>query len=116
MHELEDTELRCDDPAILLVTRRLAQFFKVLSNPLRVLILEELGEGERDVSSLTDTHKVSQPTMSQHIAVLRAHKLVDERRVGRSVIYSLRDPELAMWIVAGMKFAKQESNKVEESR
>ncbi|MBA3855892.1 MAG: ArsR family transcriptional regulator [Cyanobacteria bacterium PR.3.49] len=110
MHKLRETEqLPCDEPAIRLVTRRLADFFKVLSNARRVLILEELGSGERDVSSLTNSLQVSQSTISQQLAVLRAHKLINERREGRTVLYSLRTPELAAWIVDGLKFAGLES-------
>lgn len=110
MHKSRETEqLPYDEPAILLVTRRLADFFKVLSNARRVFILEELGRGERDVSSLTNSLQVSQSTISQQLAVLRAHKLINERREGRTVFYSLRNPELAAWIVDGLKFAGLES-------
>ena len=112
MHKLRETE-PCDEPAILLVTRRLADFFKVLSNPRRVFILEELGKGERDVSSLTNSLQVSQSTISQQLAVLRAHKLINERREGRTVFYSLRNSELAAWIVDGLKFAGLESKDAE---
>ncbi len=113
MHKLRENEPPCNEPAILLVTRRLAEFFKALSNPRRVLILEELRGGERDVSSLTDSLQVSQSTISQQIAVLRAHRIIEERREGRTVFYSLRNPELAAWISDGLKFAGQESKDVE---
>ncbi len=102
-----------NEPAIRLVTRRLAEFFKVLSNRRRILILEELGRGERDVSSLTKTLKVSQSTISQQIAVLRTHKLIEERREGRTVFYRLRSPELTAWIGGGLMFAGQESQDAE---
>lgn len=107
---MRDTELDPrNEPDIRLVARQLAEFCKVLSNPLRVLVLEELRRGERDVSSLIGHLQVSQSTVSQQIAVLKVHKLVDERRAGRNVFYSLRDPELARWIVEGLKFTGQDS-------
>ncbi|HEY9712588.1 MAG TPA: metalloregulator ArsR/SmtB family transcription factor [Chroococcales cyanobacterium] len=114
MHKSKENQptLR-NEPAILLVTRRLSQFFKVLSNPRRVLILQELRSGERDVSSLTDSLKVSQSTVSQQIAVLRAHNLIEERREGRAVFYRLRNPEIAVWMAAGTKFAGQDSKPAE---
>lgn len=114
LHKLREVEQRpSDEPAIQLVTRRLTDFFKVLSNPRRIFILEELGRGERDVSSLTNSLQVSQSTISQQLAVLRAHKLINERRAGRTVFYSLRNPELAVWIVDGLKFAELESKDAE---
>ncbi len=114
MHKWRKTaQLPFDEPAIQLVTRRLAEFFKVLSNPRRVLILEELRSGERDVSSLTHALQVSQSAISQQLAVLRIHKLIDERKVGRTVFYSLRNPKLAEWLLDGLKFAGQESKDAE---
>ena len=114
MHKLRATDqLPCDEPATLLVTKRLAEFFKVLSNPRRISILQELRRGERDVSSLTDSLEVSQSTISQQLSVLRAHKLIDERRKGRTVFYSLRNPEIALWIGDGLRFASQESKDAE---
>lgn len=103
-----------NEPDIVLVTRQFAEFCKVLSNPRRVLVLEELGSAERDVSSLTGSLQVSQSSISQHIAVLRAHKLIDERRAGRTVFYSLRNRELALWIADGLKFTGKELKGVQK--
>lgn len=112
---MQETELdQRNELDILLVARQFAEFCKVLSNPRRVLVLEELGSAERDVSSLTGSLQVSQSSISQHIAVLRAHKLIDERRAGRTVFYSLRNRELARWIAEGLKFTARESKGVQK--
>lgn len=114
MHQVQKTgRPPFNDPAVLLVTRRLAEFFKVLSNPRRLLILEELRSGERDVSSLTDSLQVCQSTMSQQIAILKAHKLIDERKEGRTVFYRLRNPDLPTWIDDGVRFTGHHSTDAE---
>ena len=53
--------------------------------------------------------KISHSGVSQHLSVLRAHRLVAERREGRHVFYSLRQPELAVWLADAMRFLEQDS-------
>lgn len=90
---------------IEIAVKRLAEFFRILSNPRRILIIEELRDGEKDVSSLASALRLQQSAVSQHVAVLRAYKLIIERKQGRNVFYRLSDPEMASWIVSGLKFA-----------
>jgi len=69
-----------------------ADFFRALGNPVRIRLLEELGEQERGVNELQRTLDVPQSVISQHLAILRGHHLVRAEKRGASVIYSLRDP------------------------
>lgn len=85
-----------------LVARELASFLKAVAHPARICLIEELRNGERDVNSLQTVLQKSHSTVSQHLMVLRAHRLVVERRDGRHVIYRLRRPELAEWLVDAM--------------
>lgn len=78
-----------------LVAAELAKFFGALSNPLRVQIIEELGERELTVNDLQAALGVSHALVSQHLGVLRSNRLVVERRQGKHVHYQLRIPELA---------------------
>ena len=71
-----------------------AEFFKALSHPMRVYILELLRDGERSVSELQEHLQVESSSVSQQLAVLRAKHLVDVRKQGTSVFYSLRDPAI----------------------
>src|SRR5258705_13615137 len=62
--------------------------FRTLADPTRRAVFERLaGEGELSVGDLTAGAGVSQPAVSQHLAVLRQAGLVSERRGGRHVHY-----------------------------
>ncbi len=96
-----------------LVTKELAELFSVLSHPIRIRIIEELKQGEQDVSSLASLLEISQSGVSQHLSLLRIHKLIIERKEGRKVFYHLRNPELASWVLEGLSFAAPEKEEVE---
>jgi hypothetical protein len=53
---------------------------------------------------------ISHSNVSQHLAVLRAHRVVAERREGRRVFYRLCSSELAKWLVEGMRFVPEASD------
>lgn len=61
--------------------------FKVLSDPTRRAVLERLAGAEMTATELRAGFAISQPAMSQHLAVLRGAGLVSERREGRYVNY-----------------------------
>ncbi len=71
-----------------------AETLKTLSSPRRLEILHLLARGPRGVGSLAAEIGVSQPNVSQHLAVLRAVGLVEAERDGREVRYRLADPEV----------------------
>ena len=71
-----------------------AEFFKALSHPLRVRVLDALRGGEVGVNELSARLKVEQTTLSQQLAVLRKSNIVVGRKEGQNVFYSARDPEL----------------------
>ncbi|MEL6343872.1 MAG: metalloregulator ArsR/SmtB family transcription factor [Myxococcota bacterium] len=90
------------------VTQELASLFSVLSHPDRIRIIEELRAQECDVQSLADNIDVRQTRVSQHLAQLRAHRLVKMRRDGRHVFYRLASPPLARWLLKGVIFIEPE--------
>lgn len=61
--------------------------FRALADPSRRAIFERLTLGEAAVRDLTARFDISQPAVSQHLAVLRGARLVTERREGRLVYY-----------------------------
>jgi DNA-binding transcriptional ArsR family regulator len=61
--------------------------FRALADPSRRAIFESLTLGEAAVRDLTPRFHISQPAVSQHLAVLREAGLVAERRQGRLVYY-----------------------------
>jgi ArsR family transcriptional regulator len=69
-----------------------AEFFKTLAHPARLAILDQLRAGERSVNELLTLLGADQSTMSQQLARLRNGNLVDTRKEGTTVYYSVRDP------------------------
>ncbi len=71
-----------------------ADLFKVLSNPLRIQILDTLRLGEQSVNYIADWLDVEPSSVSQQLAVLRSRNLVTSRKQGNYVFYSVKDPVL----------------------
>ena len=69
------------------------QLLKALGNPDRLLLLCQLVAGEMNVGELEDRLKIVQPTLSQQLGVLRREGLVDTRRDGRQIYYSISSPQ-----------------------
>jgi len=78
----------------LKVTQFKAEFFKALSNPLRIRILDELREEELTVSEIRERLDVELPNVSQQLAVLKARNLVTSRKQGINIYYSCGDPKI----------------------
>lgn len=72
-----------------------ADFFKALSHPLRIRILELLSEGEKSVNEIQDALQSEGSSVSQQLSVLRSRNIVVGRKSGKHVIYSLRDAAIA---------------------
>jgi len=68
-----------------------AEFFKALSHPLRIRILDALRNGEVTVGDLTARLEVEQSTLSQQLAVLRNRDFIVARKSASNVFYSVRD-------------------------
>lgn len=66
--------------------------FRALADPTRRAVFDRLVAGEKNATELREGMSVSQPAISQHIAVLRGAGLVAETRNGRHVNYSV-NPE-----------------------
>jgi len=71
-----------------------AELCRVFTHPTRILVLELLSSGEKSVGELVDASGVPQPTLSQHLAVLRGRGVVTTRRQGTTVYYALADARI----------------------
>lgn len=67
---------------------------KVLANEDRLLLLCQLSQGEMSVGELEEALGIRQPTLSQQLGVLRTEGVVNTRRDGKRICYSLADPKL----------------------
>lgn len=73
-----------------------AGLFKGLSHPLRIRVLELLsGAAEVSVAELQQETGLEASHLSQHLSVLRRHRLVESERRGSHVFYRLADPAIA---------------------
>lgn len=63
------------------------KIFQALADPSRRAIVESLTHGEAAVKELTARFNISQPAVSQHLAILKDAGLVHGRREGRCVYY-----------------------------
>jgi DNA-binding transcriptional ArsR family regulator len=67
---------------------------RMLAEPTRLHLLWQLAQGPKTVTELVDGASVPRTVVSQHLAKLRLSGLVDTRKDGRHVIYSLHDGHL----------------------
>jgi len=67
---------------------------KLLANEDRLLLLCQLSQGEMCVSDLEAALDIHQPTLSQQLGVLRTEGVVDTRRQGKNIFYSVADPAM----------------------
>ncbi|MEO3476073.1 metalloregulator ArsR/SmtB family transcription factor [Phaeobacter sp. CAU 1743] len=68
-----------------------ASFLKTLAHEGRLMILCHLGTGEKSVGELEALLNMRQAAVSQMLARLRDEGLVETRRDGKTIFYSLRD-------------------------
>jgi len=61
--------------------------FAVLADPIRRRLLDELRDGERPVGTLVETLRLSQPTVSKHLRVLREAGMVAVRAEAQQRCY-----------------------------
>lgn len=69
-----------------------SQLFKTMGHPTRLRILELLRTGEKTVGELQQALDIDSSSVSQQLSVMRSRQLVDARKQGTSVFYSIRDP------------------------
>jgi len=75
-----------------------AQFCKTLADASRLLIISELAKGELSVGELVRRLGLRQSNVSKHLSMMKEHGLVNCRREGSNVYYSLSDPRISQAI------------------
>ncbi len=91
-------------PSRIKVAEELAEIFKIIAHPDRIRLIEALRFGEKDVTSLANELDLRGARVSQHLGLMRAHRIVEERREGRHHFYHLSQPNLAAWIIEALAF------------
>lgn len=87
---------------------RATELLRALAHPLRLQIVEQLSDYEhRCVHELVDVLGAAQPAVSQHLQVLRAARVVEGRRVGKEVRYSLTDHHISHIVLDSIAHAQE---------
>lgn len=84
--------------------QQLATLFKGFDNPTRIHILSLLIEGERCVGEIADTMNLTQSAVSHQLRILKAMKLIKNRRDGKNLFYSLADDHVRCILQTGLDY------------
>lgn len=85
--------------------KKIAELLKVLANENRLLILCELIEEPKTVSRLAEKiSNITQSALSQHLALLKAHGILDFSKSGQSITYSIADARVEKVIYVIKKY------------
>lgn len=79
------------------------EFFKTLGHPARVRILELLAVQDQSVGELASEIGIELSNLSQQLGVLRRAGVVDARKDGNNVIYSITSPDIAELLAVARK-------------
>lgn len=78
------------DPLIDLVAER----FRVLGEPMRIRLLNELRDHDASVGELREAIDASQQNVSKHLAILHQAGMVERSKVGNQTRYRISDPSV----------------------
>lgn len=73
------------------LTTEEANFLKILAHPVRLMVLNQLVDGEVRTADLLEKSDLSQSAFSQHLRILRDKGLVETRKDAQQVFYSISD-------------------------
>jgi DNA-binding transcriptional ArsR family regulator len=82
-----------------------AKFFRALSDPTRLRLLEFILRGERTSAECVEHAQISQPRVSVHLSCLVDCGYVTARRDGKKLRYSVGDPRVADLVVLARSLA-----------
>lgn len=91
-----------------------AELFRSLAHPARIRVLELLSEGERSVGDMQPLVGIELSHLSQQLGVLRRARLVQTRKEGSNVYYSLHDPEVAVLLASAKRILIQALSESQE--
>ena len=91
-HTMKKKPTAIDPEQLRAAAAQAVALLKALGNETRLLLLCQLSQGECSVGELEALLDIHQPTLSQQLGVLRTEGLVDTRRDGKNIYYSVADP------------------------
>lgn len=100
--------------AKLALLEEYALIARALGAPHRLMLLEQLAQGERGVEALAEKVGVTVANCSQHLQQLRRAGLVTSRRAGKAVIYRMTDDKTLVLMDLLARIARQNLSVVQE--
>ena len=85
----------------------LADLFKMFADSTRIKIMLALIDGERSVSEISDEIEMNQSAVSHQLKLLKASELIESRRDGKSMIYSLADDHVRTILSMGKEHIEE---------
>lgn len=95
------------------IYRLKADFFRLLGHPVRVRVLELLRDGELSVGELQAALELDSGGTSQHLTAMRRQGVLESRKEGTHVYYSVKDPRTFQLLAAAREIL---ATQLEESR
>lgn len=86
-----------------------AKMLKALAHESRLMIVDRLSRGECSVGELRELVGSDLSTVSKHLALLRAHGIVEDRREGTTVYYRLLTPCARNFFTCATQVLKERS-------
>jgi DNA-binding transcriptional ArsR family regulator len=91
---VKDTEIKFTHGEMEIIAEEASELLTAMGNPKRLLILCNLLEGEISVNDLAERVTLNQAALSQHLAKLRALRLVATRREAQHIYYRIASNEI----------------------
>ncbi len=93
-----------------MVTRQMAEFFKSLSDPTRLRIVQALLEEELCVCDISAIVDISISAISHQLRLLRSMHIVKFRKQGKMVYYSLEDEHISRMLEIALEHLNEKAN------
>ena len=84
-----------------------AEYFKALSHPTRIKILQYLKEGEKCVCEIVPYLKDEQSNISRHLATLKRAGILSSEKKGVSVYYKIQDENIYKILTLALSSVKK---------
>ncbi|MDF2587950.1 MAG: transcriptional regulator [Anaerocolumna sp.] len=84
--------------------------FKALADPTRRKILELLSVNDLNAGEIADYFKISKPSISHHLSILKNADLISDERQGQNIVYSLNTTVFQDMIKWFFDFTKKNDN------
>jgi len=92
------------------IAAHVAELFRAFSDTSRVRILSAIVDQELNITTLAQMVGITESAISHHMRGLRQMHLVQSRREGKEVYYSLRDPHIIALLSQGLGHIQDEKS------